>query len=148
MKEMKKNIAKKFEKFIIYILIVLMGIVILVTSFELVFYIFREIYRAFYSSHLLLEKKEMLHIFELFFNVLIGVELYETVRLYVKEDIFHAEFVLLVGLIAVSRKVIIIDYTQIDNGKLIGISLLIAVLSGGYYLLKLSQRNNNNDKTK
>ena len=139
------NYIRNFERFVIFILVLLMGIVILITTLELVFFIIKEIINSFSTSQLLIEKKEMLKIFSLFFNVLIGMELYETVRLYLKEDVFHAEFVLLVGLIAVSRKVIILDYSTLHPAELFAIATLIVVLAGGYYILKLTQRKKFNE---
>ncbi len=138
------DLMKKFERFIIIILVILMGLVLLVTTFELIYFIVKEVIKSLTEGKLLLEKKEMLKIFELFFHILIGLELYETVKLYLEEDVFHAEFVLLVGLIAVARKVIIMDYADITFQKIISIAILISVLAGGYYLLKLAQKRNKN----
>jgi uncharacterized membrane protein (DUF373 family) len=59
--------------------------------------------------------------------------------LYLKENIFHAEYVLLVALIAITRKVIILEYDKVDNIMLFAIAAIILVLTIGYYLLKQGQ---------
>jgi uncharacterized membrane protein (DUF373 family) len=46
-----------------------------------------------------------MEIFGFVLIVLIGFELYETVKLYLKENAFHGEVILMVSLISVSRKV-------------------------------------------
>ena len=45
----------------------------------------------------------------------------------------------LVALIAIARKVIIIDYKQMDGPMLAGLAALFLSLSGGYYLLAKAQ---------
>jgi uncharacterized membrane protein (DUF373 family) len=49
----------------------------------------------------------LLEIFGYFLLVLIGVELLETLKAYVKKDVIHVRVVLEVALIAMARKVII-----------------------------------------
>ncbi len=143
----------KFEKGIIILLVVLMGAIVFFSTIELAIFIFKELFLAVKEPHFLLEKKELLKIFGLFFNVLIGLELFETVKLYLKEDVFHAEFVLLVALIAITRKVIIIEYSETQPEMLYAIAALIFVLTAGYYFLKKGQKkehltNTNENETK
>jgi uncharacterized membrane protein (DUF373 family) len=138
----------KFERSIIILLVVLMGLIVLFSTFELAIFIIKELFVAVKEPHFLLEKKELLKIFGLFFNVLIGLELFETVKLYLKEDVFHAEFVLLVALIAITRKVIIIEYDEIKPMLLFSMSALIFVLTAGYYFLKKGKKRDNFDQEK
>ena len=48
----------------------------------------------------------------------------------------HLEVVLMVALIAVARKVIILNLKEISNLTLIGLAAVIISLSVGYYLVK------------
>ncbi len=137
------KIIHRYEQLVILILVTLMGIVVFFSAIELTIYVFKELYRATLVSELLLDKKELLKIFELFFNVLISLELFETVRLYLKEDVFHAEYILLVALIAITRKVIIIEYETISPMLLIAIGTIILVLALGFFLVKSGQKTNN-----
>ncbi|MCK5893968.1 MAG: phosphate-starvation-inducible PsiE family protein [Endozoicomonadaceae bacterium] len=75
-------------------------------------------------------------IFGGFLSVLIGIELLNTIKIYLKEDVVHVETVLLVAIIGVSRHVIDLDITHLDPFTLFGISSLIFVLAGGYFLIK------------
>lgn len=130
------NLIKYFEKSIIIALITLMAIIVTLTTIELALDLISKTITSVKIDGVIINMDDILHIFGMFFNVLIGLELFETVKLYLKESNFHAEIIILVGLIAVARKVIILDYEHTDPLKLIGIALLIATLSGGYYLLK------------
>ncbi len=91
------------------------------------------------KPQMLLEKYELMKLFGLIFNVLIGLELFETVRLYLKDDILHAEYILLVGLTAVTRKIIILDYKEYSPQYIVMIAALIAALAGGYFLIRKTQ---------
>ncbi len=133
------KIVKFIEKFVIIVLVFLMGLVVFFSAIELLIYIVRELVVDLSSEHLLIEKYELMKIFGLFFNVLIGLELFETVHLYLKDNIIHAEFVLLVGITAIARKIIILDYEQISEIYVLMLGILVASLALGFYLVRLGQ---------
>jgi uncharacterized membrane protein (DUF373 family) len=84
----------------------------------------------------LLNIKEMLEVFGFFLMVLIGLELLESIKAYLEEDRIHAEVVFLVAIVAISRKVIILDYKEVKPEVLFGMSALIVALGIGYYLVR------------
>jgi len=49
--------------------------------------------------------------------------------------VIRVEVVIMVSIIAVVRKIIILDLKSIEDLKLIGIALLVTSLSVGYYLI-------------
>jgi len=142
------KIIHRFEQGVIFILVFLMAIILFFSTIELSIFIFKEIQYAITIPDFLLDKKEMLKIFSLFFNVLISLELFETVRLYLKENIFHVEFILLVALIAIARKIIILEYNLVSPLLLFAIGWLILALAVGYYLVKTGQSKNKNTTNK
>lgn len=87
---------------------------------------------------LFLEIDELFRIFGFFFIILIGFELVETVEMYFKENIIHAEVVLLVAVIAVSRKVILLDLEKYDPLAVVGLGVIIVALGACYWFIKLS----------
>jgi len=85
----------------------------------------------------LLEIDELLEIFGLFMLVLIGIELLETIaKTYMAESVDHAQIVMAVAIIAIARKVIILDVKDLSGLALVGIAAIILALSIGYYLIK------------
>jgi len=68
--------------------------------------------------------------------VLIGLELVETIKMYLEKDVFHVEVVVLVAIIAVSRKIIVIDYKSESYETVLSIAALMIALCAGYFLLK------------
>lgn len=87
-----------------------------------------------------LEIDELFRIFGFFFIILIGFELVETVEMYFKDNVIHAEVVLLVAVIAVSRKVILLDLDKYDPLAIIGLGFIITSLGACYWLIKMSFR--------
>jgi uncharacterized membrane protein (DUF373 family) len=49
---------------------------------------------------------------DLFLKIIIGVELLETIKGFLKDNILHVELVILVAIIAISRKVIVWGYQK------------------------------------
>ena len=141
------KIIKIIERFIIITLVILMAVVLTIASVEVAITIITKSINNFTTNGVLIGVKDLLEIFSLFLTILIGFELFETVKLYLRENVFHGEVILLVSLIAVSRKVILIEYTQEDPLTLFAIATLIISISAGYYIIKRkckSERTKNN----
>jgi uncharacterized membrane protein (DUF373 family) len=125
---------KSFEKIIIRVLVVLMAFVLLLSTVELAWIIIKDIITP---PILLLEIDELLEIFGLFMLVLIGIELLDTIaKTYMAESVDHAQIVMAVAIIAIARKVIILDVKDLSGLALVGIAAIILALSIGYYLIK------------
>ena len=82
---------KKFERMIIICLIVMMIIVVSVATFELGWIIIDHIISP---PLFLLLIPELLDIFGFFLLVLIGIELLETIKAYLVENVLHIQIVL------------------------------------------------------
>ena len=134
-----------FEKIITVSLIIMMAVVILLATIELGWIIIKDIITP---PILLLDINEMLDIFGLFLLVLIGIELVETIKAYLSERVIRVEVVIIVALIAISRKVIILDVKELSSLTLIGIAAIILALSTGYYLLKKRSLKDGRQSTK
>jgi uncharacterized membrane protein (DUF373 family) len=125
---------KKFEKFIILTLVVMMALVLLLSTIDLGWVIYKDIVS---EPVFLLEIDELLEIFGLFLLVLIGVELLETIfKTYLSQSADHAQIVIAVAIIAIARKVIILDVKDLSGPILLGIAAIIMALCTGYYLVK------------
>jgi len=88
----------------------------------------------------LLETHGLLNFFEFFLLILIGIELLETLKTYIKENTIHVEIVVILAIIAVSRKVIVLDLNHITDIQLIGLGVILFALSAGYYLIKKADK--------
>jgi len=127
------KVIKIFEKVIVLTLLGLMMVAVLVSTVELAVILYQELIKP---PMFLLHINEMLEVFGFFLMVLIGLELIETIKAYLEEDRVHAEIVFLVALVAVSRKVIIMDYKELSPEMLYGMSGMIIALGIGYFLVR------------
>jgi len=57
-------------------------------------------------------------------------------KTYMAESVDHAQIVMAVAIIAIARKVIILDVKDLSGLALVGIAAIILALSIGYYLRK------------
>ena len=124
---------KKFERIIITTLTVMMVVTISLATIELGWLIIKDIITP---PIILLEIDELLDIFGLFLLVLLGIELVSTLKTYLTENEIHVEVVFAVALIAIGRKVIILDVKEIPSASLLGIAAIIISLSVGYFLVR------------
>jgi len=130
---MGTSIIRKFEHAVILALIFMMIVVVLISTVELAYIIVQDII----SPPLFwLEIDQLLEIFGFFLLILIGVELLETIKAYLAEKVVHSEIVLEVALIAITRKVIILDVKEYSGVSVIGIAALIISIAIAYYILK------------
>jgi uncharacterized membrane protein (DUF373 family) len=127
---------KKFEKAVTSTLIVMMALVVLLATIELGWVIVRDIITP---PVIILEIDELLDIFGLFLLVLIGVELLETIKAYIKENVVHVEVVMTVAMIAIARKVITLDVKELPSMTLFGIAAIILALAAANYCYRRGQ---------
>jgi uncharacterized membrane protein (DUF373 family) len=130
------------KKWMSFFVLILMTIIVAVAILELGIILFYDLFDPT-DDVIFLEIDELFRIFGFFFIILIGFELIETVEMYFKENVIHAEVVLLVAVIAVSRKVILLDLDKYEPLAIIGLGIIIIALGGCYALIKLSYRSKN-----
>jgi uncharacterized membrane protein (DUF373 family) len=128
-----EKFLQKFEHAIVISLLVMMVIAIVLSTLELALLLIRDVLSP---PYVILNSSELLEIFGFFLMILIGLELLETIRIFLSEDKVHVEIVFLVALIAIARKVIILDVKNLPSLTLIGIAAIIIALSAGFYVIK------------
>jgi len=129
--------TKLIEQVVVYTLISLMSLVVVLATAELAWLIYRDLATP---PILILEIDQLLELFGFFLLILIGVELLETIKAYLAEHVVHVEIVVEVALIAIARKVIILDLDKYSGPTVVGIAALILALSVAYYIEKRARR--------
>ena len=124
---------KKFERLVVGGLIMMMVVVVLISTVELGWFIVRDIMD---EPKFFIEIDQLLEIFGFFLLILIGVELLESMKAYLAKKVVHSETVLEVALIAISRKVIILNIDEYQSTVLLGIAALIVAISVSYFLIR------------
>jgi uncharacterized membrane protein (DUF373 family) len=131
------EIVNKFEKGVYAVLMALLMLVLLGSLLDLVWLLYTSLIM---TTPALLEGRELTTVLGAFLLVLIGVELLDTIKAYFSENTIHVEIVVLLAIIAVARKVILLDPTGTTGFEfgfeLIGIGVIVVGLAAGYYLIK------------
>ena len=125
-----------------FFVLILMTLIVAIAIVELGIFLFIDLFDPT-DNVFFLEIDELFRIFGFFFIILIGFELIDTVEMYFKDNTIHAEVVLLVAVIAVSRKVILLDLEKYDPLAIMGLGIIIIALGGCYALIKLSYKDKN-----
>ena len=99
-----ETLIAKTQKFTVLVLAGMLIVVMVLSTVHLGVLIAQEIWKP---PRFLIPVEGLLEIFGYFLLVLIGVELLETLKAYVRKDAIHVRVVLEVALIAMARKVII-----------------------------------------
>ena len=124
---------RTFEHMIIRSLIYMMALIILISTIELGYLLVKDIVSP---PVFFLEIEQLLELFGFFLLIIIGIELLETIKAYLKDKVVHSEIVLEVALIAIARKVIILDLKEYDSIAILGIAALIITISLSYYIVR------------
>ncbi|MCI3280256.1 phosphate-starvation-inducible PsiE family protein [Synechococcus sp. PCC 6717] len=82
---------------------------------------------------------QLVKIFGLFLNVLVALEILENITAYLKTHVSSqiVELVIVTSLIAIARKIIILDIDQPETvAKLLGLAIAILALSASYWIVR------------
>jgi uncharacterized membrane protein (DUF373 family) len=131
------RLLKLFEKLVVLSLTAMMAVIILLSTVELGWLILKDIITP---PYVLPGITDLLDIFGFFLLILIGLELLETIRAYLAEHVVHVEIVLEVALIAVARKVIILDVKEYSSLTILAIAALILALAVAFFLERWARR--------
>lgn len=123
------------------ILSLIMLVVILFSLSDLIVFLSRELLQ---SSHLSF-KNTLFEFFGLILNVLIALEILENITGYLKKQVFHVELVIGTSLIAVARKIIILDLEKKTWTDLIGLAIAVVSLATSYWLIREANQKRKKD---
>ncbi|MEJ5360283.1 MAG: phosphate-starvation-inducible PsiE family protein [Desulfobacterales bacterium] len=128
---------RRATRAIIVSLIAMMLFAVVLATLELAIILLHEMRKP---PAWLLGIENLLEIFGFFLMILIGLELLESIRAYLADDTLHVEVVFLVAMIAVARKVIILEVNAYSPLALVGVASLILALALGYFFVKRAIR--------
>lgn len=123
------------------VLSIAMILVIVVCVYDLMFFLFTQ----FLIPELLSPDfgrfgTSLFKIFGLFLNVLIALEILENITAYLKKHVIQVELVIVTSLIAVARKIIILDLEQKTALDLIALATAILALALSYWIVRHTTR--------
>jgi uncharacterized membrane protein (DUF373 family) len=132
-----ERLVVRVQKVAVLALATMLVVVMLLSTVHLGVLIGEEIWKP---PRWLIPVQGLLEIFGYFLLVLIGVELLETLKAYLRKDVIHVRVVLEVALIAMARKVIIEEPNTVPSLTLFGIAALILALGIAFYFERQAKR--------
>ncbi|MBD2499711.1 phosphate-starvation-inducible PsiE family protein [Anabaena azotica] len=116
------------------VLSIFMVFVILVALVDLGTFIVKEVFTVPYGKI----NTTLFKVFGLFLNILIALEILENITAYLKKHVFQVELVIVTSLIAVARKIIILDLEKVRGLDIIGLGTAVLALSISYLIIRSS----------
>lgn len=84
---------------------------------------------------MLLTITDILALFGAFMAVLIAIEILINIIIYLRDDVIHVKIVMATALMAIARKVIIMDFTKITPDYVLAVAAVVLAMSIGYWLV-------------
>jgi len=94
---------------------------------------------------MLLQIDDIFNTFAAFLVVLIAIEIFQNIVMYLRNDVIPVQLVLATALMAIARKVIIIDFNELTPMYIIAIGFVVLSAGIAYYLAsKILEKSNKN----
>lgn len=125
----------KFKRYIVLFVLILLMVVLALASVEVAVLAVRQI---LIPPVFLLDAPKLLEIFSFVMMMLIGLELVESVEIYLghAHAKYLAEPILLIAITAIARKIIVLDLKSTDSLAVFGLAAILLALVIGYYLIR------------
>jgi uncharacterized membrane protein (DUF373 family) len=127
------EVIKQLEKFLIWSIIFILTIILILAFADVIYEIVQSVIEP---PLFIVDAQGLMELFSMFLIILIGLELVETVKAYLKDDVVHVELVIVVAIIAIARKVIIWDFDKYSTNELYGLGVMVVALGITYFLIK------------
>ena len=123
-----------FEKLVVAVLTVLVSVSVILTLGHAA----QALYVVVTSENHLIDHEGFIKVFAAFMTVLIALEFNHTVLpdITTKTPLVKVRAVLLVALLALARKVVLVDFKQVEYTSMIGLAVLIIAVAGAYWGLQ------------
>jgi uncharacterized membrane protein (DUF373 family) len=126
------NILHRIIRFSVRILAVLMVFSILWGIVDVANVLYQEILAPVVTDF---EIRDIIVTFGAFLTVLIAIEIFVNITLYLRDDVLHIRLVVSTALMAIARKVIILDLDKIEPSYMFAIAAIVIALGITYWLV-------------
>ncbi|MGA7277880.1 MAG: phosphate-starvation-inducible PsiE family protein [Desulfocapsaceae bacterium] len=137
-----KNVSKQDDRFlwllkqIIHLCLKALGLLMILVIIFGVIDVAWTIYQRFNAQpRFILTMGDILMTFGAFMVVLIAIEIFQNIILYLRDDVIHVKIVLATALMAIARKVIILDYDELDPLYIFATGVVLVATGVTYYFV-------------
>ncbi|BAY85736.1 hypothetical protein NIES267_52370 [Calothrix parasitica NIES-267] len=128
------HIVENLQVLVSKLLSIAMIVLILIAIADLVVFIINKLLTWNFNDASF--NKNLFTAFGLFLNILIALEILENITAYLRKSVIHVELVIATSLIAVARKIIILDLKNTEGLKVIGLGVAVLSLSISYWIIR------------
>ena len=79
--------------------------------------------------------RDIIIVFGAFLTVLIAIEIFMNITLYLRDDVIHIRLVIVTALMAIARKVIILDFEKVEPMYMFATAAIVVALGITYWLV-------------
>ncbi len=126
------NYLQKIITWSIKVLAVLMTLTVIWSVIDVTINLYVQ---ALKPPYFLVTMDDLLACFGSFLVVLIAIEIFMNIVLYLRKDIGHLRLVIATALMAIARKIIILDYEHTPLYQFFGMGAIIAALGFAYWIV-------------
>jgi uncharacterized membrane protein (DUF373 family) len=119
-------------RIVVKLLAILMVLVIIWGIGDVVYVLYQ---RLNAPPFLLLDINDIFETFGAFMAVLIAIEIFINIRLYLGSNVLSVQLVIATALMAIARKVIVLDFDDVTPDYILGIAAVVLALGITYWLL-------------
>ncbi|MDO6561945.1 phosphate-starvation-inducible PsiE family protein [Amphritea sp. 1_MG-2023] len=131
--DVQLNLLHRLIRVAIRVLALLMVLVIYWSIADVIYVLYLKLSTP---PYFLLDVEDILQTFGAFMIVLIAVEIFINIRLYLGSNTIPVELVVATALMAVARKVIVLDLKLVSAEQIYGLALVTIALGVTYWLVK------------
>lgn len=135
-----KLVSKEEDRFlwllkrVIHLCLKALGLLMIIVIISGVVDVAWTIYRRFVDEpRFILTMGDILVTFGAFMVVLIAIEIFQNIILYLRDDVIHVKIVLATALMAIARKVIILDYDELEPMYIFATGVVLLATGITYY---------------
>jgi uncharacterized membrane protein (DUF373 family) len=126
------NVLHRIIRGAVRVLAVLMVLTILWGVIDVVMVLYSKILQPSFED---LRPRDIIVVFGAFLAVLIAIEIFMNITLYLRDDVVHVRLVVATALIAIARKVIILDFEKIEPLYIFATAAVVLALGIVYWLM-------------
>ncbi len=120
-------------RWVVRFLTIVMVFVIAYSALDIVSVVLSKIWNV---PKFFLTVDDLVDIFGAFLGVLIAIEIYQNIVIYLREDVIHVRVVVGTALIAVSRKVIVMDFNKVEAMNVLALGALVIAVAVAYWFVR------------
>lgn len=126
------NVLHRIIRFAVRVMAVLMVVTILWGVIDVIEVLYVEVFRSSVQD---LRVHDIIVTFGAFLAVLIAIEIFMNITLYLRDDVVHIKLVIATALMAIARKVIVFDFSKIQPMYILATAAVVLALGIVYWLI-------------